>query len=169
MSKLFLMVGLVGSGKSTWSERKVGRSNNTVIINRDKIRDMIHGGNYRYTKEIEDTVKKASNWMLSMYLRSGYDVILDETSLTYRQRNSVTNIAKKHNAEVEIVWCDETKNNLEYRMRNPRGIEKSEWQKAIARQRKLYELPSIDECDKLTRVSIIKENDELSFEEFSIS
>ncbi len=52
MPKLYLLVGLVGSGKSKWAEQIVKTTHQTVIINRDKIRDMIHGGDYRYTRKI---------------------------------------------------------------------------------------------------------------------
>jgi len=163
MVKLYLMVGLVGSGKSKWAKQKVKKTHQTVIINRDKIRDMIHGGTYRYTREIEDTVKQVANMMLTMYLDLGYNVILDETSLTIKQRNIGIMLARTHNADVEIVWCVEDNHNLEYRMITPRGTGREEWRKIINKQKKLFQIPALDECDILTKISITRENGGLSF------
>jgi len=157
------MVGLVGSGKSKWAEQKVRKTHRTVIINRDKIRDMIHGGTYRYTREIEETVKQVANMMLTIYLELGYNVILDETSLTIRQRSIGIKLARKHNADVEIVWCVEDNHNLEYRMITPRGTGKEEWREIINKHKKLFQMPTLDECDTLTKVAIARENGILSF------
>jgi len=89
--ELIILVGISGSGKSTWSQKE-WKSNptKTVIVNRDKIRELLFGFteaqmvNY-YQREdlnkLENQVTKYQDELISFSLRNGKKVIVDNTHL----------------------------------------------------------------------------------------
>ena len=102
MSKLIILQGIPGSGKSTWARsylKKYG-SSNTVIVNRDSIRSML--GDY-WVPSREGLVTTIEDEMIIASVAKHYDVIIDATNL-----NDVTIarwelIAENTNADIEYV------------------------------------------------------------------
>ena len=86
MSKLYLPIGIFGSGKSTWA-----REQNAKIVGGDNIRYMLSGGKYIFDPVLEHTVLDILYDVTQKLLEHGYDVILDECycGLTARQRHRV--------------------------------------------------------------------------------
>lgn len=85
MRTVFILRGLPGCGKSTFAASLVAKEpNRWVRINRDDLRSMSVGpANNPHTgdKSREEFVREAKNNLLSAALKSGYDVILDDTHL----------------------------------------------------------------------------------------
>lgn len=86
MSKLCIMVGIPGSGKSTYIKNYA--SENAKIVSRDNIRfSLLKEGNKYFSKEKE--VLKILYATVNDYLRQEYDVYVDATHITKRSRHKL--------------------------------------------------------------------------------
>lgn len=88
MNKLYLSIGIFGSGKSTWAREQ---DPNIKIVGGDNIRYMLNAGEYIYYKQLEPTIISILLDMTETLLCQGHDVILDECycGLTMRWRENV--------------------------------------------------------------------------------
>jgi predicted kinase len=88
--KVYLPIGLIGSGKSTWAKAfiKDDDEQNTKIVGGDEIRYMLHGGEYTHEATMENVVRDILISSTRELLSWDYDVILDEcyTSLNKKLR-----------------------------------------------------------------------------------
>lgn len=84
MPTLYLLVGIPGSGKSTWSKE----CTNAVRISRDEIRYSLLGENDSYFSK-EDLVFKTYIEKIKENLKNGKNVIADATHLTMASRKKV--------------------------------------------------------------------------------
>jgi len=82
MLKVIMTVGIIASGKSTWAKEEVKRDPNTVRVNRDDLRVMM--SNYVYSPENEKIIIATRNHIISTALKSGRNVIIDDTNLNRR-------------------------------------------------------------------------------------
>lgn len=104
MSKLIILYGLPGSGKSTYSNEYCKNNPNTIHLNRDSIRLMF---NCQWSKNLEAIVKNTEYSTMYNALESGYDVIIDDVSnlndKTYSLiMNYVHELEEKLNCKIEI-------------------------------------------------------------------
>lgn len=100
MSKLIITRGVPASGKTTWALEWLSEESGTprIRINRDDIRHMLFG---RYTGVDEVAVTKMQESMLRAGMKSGYDIVLDNTSLYNKHVKDVLKIARDFYYEVE--------------------------------------------------------------------
>lgn len=99
MAKLIIMKGLPASGKSTEAERILRESGNTVRLNKDLIRQMLHFDIFNHTNEsmtVEAELSLASN-----FLSKGKNVIIDDTNLNPNVVQRWVDLAKAHEAKIE--------------------------------------------------------------------
>ena len=104
-SRLTILVGISGSGKSTWAHNQWEKDPlNVVIVSRDKIRELLFGYteksiiNYWSKDEIfsmERIVTQYEDTLINEALQSGKDVIVDSTHLKrpYLERFSFWNVS----------------------------------------------------------------------------
>jgi len=146
MQTLYLLCGLIGSGKSTWASDRTENNTNTIIINRDKIREMIHG-KYAYKKETEDLIRDIAFEIMIMSIGFGFDIIIDEINITKEKRQLWVNIARKKNPDIKIVcvYCTEKKDNVFYRMKDSKGVDREAWERVYEGMLKSFEEPTIEE------------------------
>lgn len=86
MSKLFLMCGIPGSGKSTWLQKNCGE--NDIIVSRDAIRfSMLKDDEEYFAKENEVFVEFCKQ--ISENLAAGHNVFADATHLNANSRKKV--------------------------------------------------------------------------------
>lgn len=88
---ILILVGISGSGKSTWANNVIQNKNtNTYKVSRDDIRKHVFGytdetiGAYyenNFYQEYENTVSKIEISMIRTLLKSGKNVIIDNTNL----------------------------------------------------------------------------------------
>jgi predicted kinase len=103
MAKLTMLKGLPASGKSTLSRELVGNGKSCIRINRDDLRAMMYGKYSSWSGKKEEIVIKAEKAMASSALTSGYNVIIDDTNLSYRHKDMWSNIANTVDAKFEVV------------------------------------------------------------------
>ena len=101
MAKMTIAVGLPASGKSTLSQGKMLAEGNTVRINKDLLRKMLHFG--KFTSINESLTRDASRELAKLYLKKGINVIIDDTNLNPGTMQSWKDLAKEFKAKVEIL------------------------------------------------------------------
>ena len=79
---MYMLVGLPGSGKSTWAKKKADKNKNIVICSSDQIREA------RGLAEDDKTIFHELQRNAKMYLNNGLDVIYDATNLSRKRRMS---------------------------------------------------------------------------------
>ena len=97
MAKLIITRGLPGSGKTTWAKAQPA----TVRVNRDELRRMMHGG---HTGEgwAERQITVAQRAQIDALLRSGVNVICDDTNLRGKTVKELAELALSAGAEVTL-------------------------------------------------------------------
>lgn len=100
MSKLILLVGNIGSAKSTYA-KKLAKEQGCYIVSRDAIRYMINAGEYVFDREKEQIVHDMSMRCLCSLLAEGVDVVLDETNMNKKIRKHYINIASEYDYDCE--------------------------------------------------------------------
>ena len=101
MKKIIIYQGLPASGKTTHAKEEVLKSNGAIKrLNKDDLRDMLDAG--KWSKSNEQVVLLTRNILVEEYINLNYDVIIDDTNLDQKHIDSISDIAKKLGAEVEI-------------------------------------------------------------------
>jgi len=110
--KLIILVGISGSGKSTWATNYIKNHPNTVRVNRDDMRKQILGkltqdyyskSNSSARIELEKHITVLQNEQIRYWLLKGYNVIADNTHL---RDNDIKNykIKFQHLASINIKY-----------------------------------------------------------------
>lgn len=105
MTRLIMMMGIPGAGKSTYLENSIGSFLQPKIISRDKIRfSLLKDGDEYFSKE--DEVFKRFTQDINNSLGRGYgDTIVDATHLSAGSRKKLLkNINRKWADEVIVIW-----------------------------------------------------------------
>ena len=80
MPVLTVTKGLPGSGKTTWATEDLTRDGNSVRVNRDDLRAMLHRG-MKWSYGREKFTKRVQTVAVRAMLESGVNVIVDDTNL----------------------------------------------------------------------------------------
>jgi predicted kinase len=101
--KFIIMVGLPGSGKSSWISKN---AKNYTVIELDWIRKNIFG--HQFFASAEPFIIGMAKAMARMLLAQQKNVIIDSTGLTIGIRDEWINMGKEYGASIKIVWvkCD---------------------------------------------------------------
>ena len=106
MGKLYIMMGLPGSGKSTFLKNYIKPLDNSIIVSRDEIRFSLlkEGEDYfSHEEEVKNILWKAINKALS----ENKDVYVDQTSLNKKSRKLLLKNINLNNCEkISLLWCD---------------------------------------------------------------
>lgn len=98
--RLIVLVGIPGSGKSTWAAKQ-----GLPVLSSDETRRLLTGDatNQGVNRLVFQTMRR----MLESMLRSGTrQVIVDSTALTRKERRSWLRWAELHGCEIEAVYFD---------------------------------------------------------------
>ena len=150
--KLYILCGLIGSGKSTWAREKA-KGDKTVIINKDQIRTMLEG-EYFFDNEYEQLVKQLAKISIIRALEKGFNVIVDETNITKIKRQIYFGLIKEfssiidYNVKVEIMYFPEREKNIENRMKDPKGQSRESWEAVYKGMVSSFEEPTIQELPR---------------------
>lgn len=101
MIKVELLVGIPGSGKSTYAKQVVAKDpNNWARINNDDLRAMLNGS--VWSAEYEKFITDTRNHLIRDALKRGKSVIVDNLNLNRRHFDDVCKIAKSVNTDVQV-------------------------------------------------------------------
>lgn len=100
MQKLIICRGLPASGKTTWAREYIAQAvKPTKRINQDDLRAMVDPV---WTKEKEKFINVSKHTLIEIALRSGFDVVCDDTNLNPKVFDSLVDLAKQEGAELEV-------------------------------------------------------------------
>lgn len=100
MNKFIMMIGIPGSGKSTYAE-KVAQIEDAVVISSDKLREEMFGDVWEMRKN-QLLFSKMYQYAFK-YLSEGKSVIIDATNINSRQRKYVLTKFKPYFKECYFV------------------------------------------------------------------
>lgn len=149
MRTIWITTGLIGSGKSTWA-KEFAKDKKIAIICRDELRTMVKG-NYIYEKETEKLVKQFADTNILLALSQGWNIIIDEVHITKTKRQEVIEFIRAHpymapeGVKFVIVHFTEKENNIDNRMKSPRGYTREDWEGVYNNMLRSYEEPVINE------------------------
>ncbi len=98
------MQGLPASGKSTKAEELLIQHGNTVRINKDLLRTMLHFDNFNGKNE--GMTQDASKMLTRHFLSNNVNVIIDDTNFNPKVIESLVSIAKETDSKIEYVKMD---------------------------------------------------------------
>lgn len=99
-NRLLVLKGLPASGKSTYARELVAKG--WKRVNKDDLRAMIDCG--KWSRENEKQVLATERNIVEGYLRSGYNVVVDDTNFSHEEM--WRQIASQHNADFTVEFFD---------------------------------------------------------------
>lgn len=107
MSNLFIMVGIPGSGKSTFIKQYANKlKGTTCIISRDVIRFSMVAENEEYFSKEKEVFKEFIN-QIQKGMQQADNVFIDATHISRASRYKLlVNIGNKNRTTVNIVWIN---------------------------------------------------------------
>jgi predicted kinase len=110
MPTLYVTKGLPGSGKTHWSQEKQREDPNLVLVSKDDIRAMLHGG--RWSKGNEKQVLRIRDAIVRDTLLAGHNLVLHDTNLHQshiaRMHAIAQELRKANNIHVDVEVVDFT-------------------------------------------------------------
>lgn len=106
--KVYVLRGLMGSGKTTWCKKFLTENQNFKCSNRDSIHHCI--SNYTFNDENEKLVTVICQDMIRTIIKEGYNLILDETNLNDKTMTKniefIKSVCKENEKEADIEIKD---------------------------------------------------------------
>jgi predicted kinase len=139
---VYMLVGLPGSGKSTWAKDHMATNPQCVVVSRDALRHMVRAGTYVFDPILEPAIRDAADAALCSFIKDGFNVILDETHVHAVRRADVLNLMKDKASVIAVVFPDLGDQTLERRVNgDARGYSRERWAEVIHNMRTTYEPP----------------------------
>ena len=103
--RAYVLIGLPGSGKSTWTEKQMKELNprGIGVVSRDAIRLMINGS-YKYIEAQQDLITDIAEESAKAILDEGYDLVIDQANISKDVRKEVTRFLRNINEEIKIYF-----------------------------------------------------------------
>lgn len=142
-SKLFILCGLSGSGKTTAIE-KIKESNGVeIIISLDELRKS-HKINNTNRKKVDGRVLQEAKLLLKQALANNENVIWDSTNLRKDFRKIIADLGRQYNAETHLAFVvDSVKNCITKDEKRNDSVGNL----IIEKQEKEFQYPELSETD----------------------
>lgn len=154
MSKIIVLIGNIGSGKTTYARKLAAQGYR--IVSRDALRYMIGGGTYTFNEETEPIIILSARRMATLLVAEGIPIVIDEVNVSVNFRAPFLDIAEDHMCEIEAhilpkINRDEAVDN---RMIDPHDTpDEKLWEGVWDKFDSIYEQPTITEgFDKIIHV-----------------
>ncbi len=137
--RLILLVGIPGSGKSTYAQNKTKYDSNIVWLSSDAIRERLYGD-----ASCQDNPGKVFEIMQKetvQALEKGFDVIYDATNITRKARAGILNIVPKYVQKYcVVIWAP-----INICIERDKARERTVSKEVIDKMLKRFEAPFYDE------------------------
>ena len=154
MKTITLLVGNIGSGKTTWIKKH--RKKDEIVISRDALRYMIGAGDYIFDVKIEPTIWATELFMVEETMEKSFNIIVDEVGINRSLRDRYIQLAKIYDYNVIVVEMKKLtmKESVDRRMNNPHSQPSRKiWEQVWEKFDNMYEPPSKDEgIDKIIKM-----------------
>lgn len=147
MNKLYIMIGIPGSGKSTYAKK---RFPNAIYVSRDEIRFDLVSENEEYFSRENEVFTKFVN-IINSSLKAGKDVIADATHLNPRSRTKLfshLNIDPTKTETIAVVMRTPLEVCL-YRNENRKGTRSYVPPQVIKNMYSSFKEPTMKELDTI--------------------
>lgn len=102
--RFIMLIGLPGSGKSTWAEKYITENSNTVIISSDEIRKELFDN--EWSQEDNDRVFYEMQNRVIHELSLGRNVIYDATNVVRKRRKTLLDKLPTYcKKEAHVIWA----------------------------------------------------------------
>jgi len=146
MKKVVIMVGNIGSGKSTHTKKL--QEEGYVVVSRDALRYSIGAGDYIFNLDYESTIHDIALYMYESFLKLGVNIIFDETNMSIRGREELLILAKEY-GYTTLAWITKKINketSVKRRLGDNHGNNTKEvWEKVWDMFDRMYEEPTVEE------------------------
>lgn len=153
MAKCILLIGNIGSGKSTWVKEN---GDGQIIINDDSIVKAIHGGSNKYYIKYKSLYKSVENLIFGIGSNFDSKIIIDRPNLTVKTRRRYIGLAQCYDMKIEAVIFkfEDPKIHAERRMADDfRDRDFKYWENLAKYNNYRYQEPSLSEgLDSITYV-----------------
>lgn len=143
MKKLILLIGNIGTGKSTVAKKY--QEKGYVIIARDQLRYGIGLGNYIFNYDYEPVIWRTELYMSREFAELGIDILVDEVGLSKAMRKRYLRYAKELDYQVTALVMPRLsmKESVRRRLLDPHGQpDRKLWEGVWKKFDKIYEEPS---------------------------
>jgi len=152
---VYVMIGLPGSGKSTYAQKLIDDGDADVIISRDSIREQLcyceKGEKVVLNKEKENKVTKVFNEMILDAAFDGKRIVIDNLNLKFEYRNSYKSLLSNYYVDWKYIYVEAE--NLSVNMaRRASQITENVFKEMISK----LEWPTIDEYKEKENFTIVK-------------
>lgn len=145
--KLFMLIGVPGSGKSTWANKADFGGGNTCIVSTDDI--IAHKAKEQgktYNEVFKDSIKDAEKLMYKHVMWSverGENIVWDQTNLTKKSRAKKLIMIPDHYEKIAVFFETPDDEELDKRLNNREG--KTIPEHVMDAMIEMIEYPEIDE------------------------
>lgn len=145
MKKLYILIGIPGSGKSTWLKHQPWLKDAIIISSDNHIDQYAESIGKTYNtvyKEYIKTAEKLVKHDINIAMTSDSDVVFDQTNLTSKGRIKKLNMFKNH-YKIAVVFKKLDDEELFNRLKSRPNKHISKH--TIEKMKTMYEIPSMDE------------------------
>ena len=136
---LILLVGIPGSGKTTYAEKYIKENHNAVHLSSDKIRAELWGN--EATQGDNNEVFSLMQSRAIEALNNGQNVVYDATNITSKDRSYIISLCPKFvKIECHIIWAP-----IETCIERDAARERTVGKEVIDRMLKRFQAPFVDE------------------------
>lgn len=108
MKTLYMLIGVPGSGKSTWINSQSFDKDTTVILSTDNhIEKIASRQNKTYSEVFKDAFDEANanmNLDLAHAIKNGYDIVWDQTNLNPKSRKNKLRSVPRYYKKIAVVF-----------------------------------------------------------------
>lgn len=156
--KLYVIVGNIGSGKTTFIKHIIADMPETIVVSRDDLRYMIGAGKYVFNLSLEPMIFESALCIIKKFMLVGVvNIIVDETNMSQEYRQDYIFLAKQYNYKTTAIVMPvlDKKTCVDRRMNNPHDqSDRTIWEGVWDKFNTIYQIPTVEEgFDKVVELT----------------
>lgn len=151
--QIIVMVGNIGSGKSTTIKLLKEKGLPHIVVSRDALRYMIGAGKYTFDINLEKAIWDSEKRILENFMLLHRPIIVDEVGVSKKMRARYIKLAKRFGYSMQVICMPmlDKKTCVDRRMNNPHDTpDRAVWESVWDKFNRLYQKPELKEgIDKI--------------------